>query len=69
MTMTTALGRRVRVDAAQALTVTERTVARSNIDAASLSDVSAKLSKDSYVRSLEIVVSGKPPAGALIGSG
>lgn len=69
MTMTTALGRRVRVDAAQALTVTERTVARSNIDAASLSDVSAKLSKDSYVRSLEVGFSGKPPTGALLGSG
>lgn len=68
-TMTTALGNRVRFDAAQALTSTQRNVVRSNIDAASVADVLSKLPKESYVRSLQIVVSGKPNANALIGGG
>lgn len=68
-TMTTALGNRVRFDAAQALTSTQRNVVRSNIDAASVADLTGKLPKESYVRSLQIVVSGKPSANALIGGG
>lgn len=68
-TMTTALGNRVRFDAAQALTSTQRNVVRSNIDAASVADVTGKLAKDSYVRSLQVVVSGKPVANSLLGGG
>lgn len=68
-TMTTALGNRVRFDAAQALTSTQRNVVRSNIDAASVADLTGKLPKESYVRSLQIVVSGKPSANTLIGGG
>ncbi len=68
-TMTTALSNRVRYDAAQALTSTQRNVVRSNIDAASYSDAASKLPKESYVRSLQIVVSGKPVANALLGGG
>lgn len=68
-TMTTALARRLRFDAAQVLTATERNVARSNLDAASVSDVTAKLSKEAYVRSLQFVLSGKPVANALLGGG
>jgi hypothetical protein len=68
-TMTTALGNRVRFDAAQALDSTQRNIVRSNIDAASVSDVTGKLSKESYVRSLQVVVSGKPAANALLGGG
>lgn len=62
-----ALGQRVRFDAAQALTATERNVARSNIDAASLADLGGKLPRDAYVRSLQVIASGKPPASSLIG--
>lgn len=68
-TMTTALGNRVRFDAAQALDSTQRNIVRSNIDAASVADVTGKLPKESYVRSLQIVVSGKPAANALLGGG
>ncbi len=68
-TMTTALGNRVRFDAAQALTATQRNVARSNLDAASVSDVTGKLAKESYVRSLQVVIVGKPPANSLLGGG
>ena len=68
-TMTTALGNRVRFDAAQALDSTQRNIVRSNIDAASVSDVSGKLPKESYVRSLQVIVSGKPAANALLGGG
>lgn len=68
-TMTTALACRVRFDAAQTLTSTERNVARSNIDAASVSDMTGKLSKEAYVRSLQFVLSGKPTANALLGGG
>lgn len=69
MTMTTALGNRLRFDASQALTATERNVARSNIDAASMADLTGKLPKESYVRSLQVVVSGKPAANSLLGGG
>jgi hypothetical protein len=68
-TMTTALGNRVRFDAVQALTATQRNVARSNLDAASVSDVTNKLAKESYVRSLQVVIVGKPPANSLLGGG
>ena len=68
-TMTTALGNRVRFDAAQALDSTQRNIVRSNIDAASVSDVTGKLPKESYVRSLQVIVSGKPAANALLGGG
>ncbi len=68
-TMTTALGNRVRFDAAQALDSTQRNIVRSNIDAASVSDVTGKLPKESYVRSLQLIVSGKPTANALLGGG
>jgi len=68
-TMTTALGSRVRFDAVQALTATQRNVARSNVDAASVSDVTAKLAKENYVRSLQVVIGGKPPANSLVGGG
>ncbi|MEG3162990.1 hypothetical protein U1701_00100 [Sphingomonas sp. PB2P19] len=68
-TMTTALARRVRVDAAQALSSTERAVARENIDAASLASTLGKLDRTDYVRALQIIATGKPPAGSLIGGG
>ena len=68
-TMTTALGNRVRFDAVQALTATQRNVARSNLDAASVSDVTGKLAKENYVRSLQVVIGGKPPANSLVGGG
>jgi hypothetical protein len=68
-TMTTALGNRVRFDAVQALTATQRNVARSNLDAASVSDVTGKLAKENYVRSLQVVIGGKPPANSLLGGG
>ena len=68
-TMTTALGNRVRFDAAQALDSTQRNIVRANIDAASVSDVTGKLPKESYVRSLQVIVSGKPAANAMLGGG
>lgn len=68
-TVATSLSYRLRFDAAQTLTATERNVARSNIDAASVSDLTGKLSKDAYVRSLQFVLSGKPTANALLGGG
>ena len=68
-TMTTALGNRVSFDAAQALDNTQRNIVRSNIDAASVADVTGKLPKESYVRSLQVIVSGKPAANALLGGG
>jgi len=68
-TMTTALANRIRYDAAQNLTATQRAVARSNVDAAAMSDLTARLSRDAYVRTLQAVSARKPPANALIGGG
>jgi hypothetical protein len=68
-TMTTALANRIRYDAAQNLTATQRAVARSNVDAAAMSDLTARLSRDAYVRTLQAVSARKPSASALIGGG